>query len=416
MRNVKLRIFILLITLLAVWIGYNMAAYIINVWPQDYNWTLTLNKLYIMKWISLTWIVIDGTWYEISIASGQTNWYWKISVYEICGQHWTNCKQVNKLLTDVSVSNTNNTLTWGQATTIATIEWHEINAKLPANPVTVSNTNNPLSRNSSVNVATIGWQNLNVTLPANPVTVSNTNNPLSRNSSVKVATIWSQDLNVKLPANPATVTNTNNSLSWNTSVKVATIWSQDLNVKLPANPVISNDSWHAGIVANPHGTNTQNKVRKTDENGNPARRDDAWWTLRETTSDGWIKPINHNLTIKSTISTTTLLSNSTNFKVWWENGYIYTKPNWGNYSDYRLWINTADPKATLEVAWSLRVNTTSSYCGISTICNSNTVWSIIYRGNSFWWCTPEWRQKFDMQPHVEDPSSRVNNNCVVNFQ
>ena len=102
MRNAKLGLFSMLCAVFMFWIT---TAFDINVWPESYYWTLTLNRVNIMKSYGITWIVLDGTWYEISIASGATPWYWKISVYQICWQGWWNCKQVSQLSTTTPVMN-----------------------------------------------------------------------------------------------------------------------------------------------------------------------------------------------------------------------------------------------------------------------------------------------------------------------
>ena len=74
--------------------------------------------------------------------------------------------------------------------------------------------------------------------------------------------------------------------------------------------------------------------------------------------------------------------------VWTYSGaYIYFK-NYDNgidYKQYRIWINNRKPQATLDVAWSIRINTEGNTCAPSS-CSEDSVWTIIYRNNKFYWC------------------------------
>ena len=81
-----------------------------------------------------------------------------------------------------------------------------------------------------------------------------------------------------------------------------------------------------------------------------------------------------------------------------------------NYSQYKIWINNTTPKATLDVNWSIRINTSDSSCAIET-CNSNTRWTIVFRWGDFYGCTDSGWLKFTGT--AIDPSIPVSVNCNV---
>ena len=57
-----------------------------------------------------------------------------------------------------------------------------------------------------------------------------------------------------------------------------------------------------------------------------------------------------------------------------------------NYEQYRIWVNSKEPMATLDVKWSLRVDTRgSNVCSLPS-CDVNNAGTIIYRDNDFYWC------------------------------
>ena len=68
--------------------------------------------------------------------------------------------------------------------------------------------------------------------------------------------------------------------------------------------------------------------------------------------------------------------------------YIYFNRNAYNSYDnqkYNVGINTKTPVATLDVKWSIRV-----WKDCVGLCDSSTVWTIVYYGNDFWWCRNDW--------------------------
>ena len=77
--------------------------------------------------------------------------------------------------------------------------------------------------------------------------------------------------------------------------------------------------------------------------------------------------------------------------------YLYFKnynDNNNEYLRYRIWVNKDSPMATLDIKWSIRVDTTWDPC-IPTTCNDDNRWTIIYRWD-FYWCTESGWKKFNM--------------------
>lgn len=70
--------------------------------------------------------------------------------------------------------------------------------------------------------------------------------------------------------------------------------------------------------------------------------------------------------------------------------FLFFSNNGTDSWPYRIWVNNQSPKATLDVKWTLRINTTSNNDCSSPTCDSNTVWSIMYRSNAFYWCIRSW--------------------------
>lgn len=98
--------------------------------------------------------------------------------------------------------------------------------------------------------------------------------------------------------------------------------------------------------------------------------------------------------------------------------FIYFKNyDTDNYKPFRVWVNTRDPAATLDVNWSLRINTNDSPCVLPT-CNGTTAWSIIFRSNNFYWCKYKnwwyWRYRFEMADTATELSWTTNCASVIN--
>ena len=56
---------------------------------------------------------------------------------------------------------------------------------------------------------------------------------------------------------------------------------------------------------------------------------------------------------------------------------------------FKIWVNTYTPQATLDIAWSVRVQPldhAESYVCFHRACDADTEWSIIYINSKFYWC------------------------------
>ena len=98
--------------------------------------------------------------------------------------------------------------------------------------------------------------------------------------------------------------------------------------------------------------------------------------------------------------------------VWTYSGaFIYFK-NYenANYSQYRIWVNNMDPMATLDIKWSLRIDTTGNPC-VQTACNDENRWTIVFDGNNFYGCTSSWWKKFT----TWNWSPTISSNCAVQW-
>lgn len=82
-----------------------------------------------------------------------------------------------------------------------------------------------------------------------------------------------------------------------------------------------------------------------------------------------------------------------------------------NLSQYKIWVNKENPKATLDINWSIRIETSDSSCAIEQ-CNDQTRWTIIFRFGSFYGCTDGGWMKFNGT--MTNPNSLpVSSNCGV---
>ncbi len=70
--------------------------------------------------------------------------------------------------------------------------------------------------------------------------------------------------------------------------------------------------------------------------------------------------------------------------VWTISGWFiyFNQPSTNEYEKYSIWVNTNDPKATLDIQWGVKV------WNDCMTCSSTTYWTIIYYGNDFYWCKP----------------------------
>ena len=375
MRNVKSKLLVILWTLLAVWMGY-MAAYTINVWPSDYYWTLTLNKLYIMNWNSNTWIVIDWSWYEISIASGHYNWawewLWKLYVYRICNQGGWNCKKVSQLSTRTPI-----------------INW-------TGNDWLVRRTNGLSGKvRKTDNTGTPGWHDddtgsINVT--ASTPTLS------TWGETYDIITINGSTAKITMPSNPH--------IAWNI---VAASSSGDTS---NSSTKTSNDSTYLNYV---EGTSVKGYIKikwsgttSVDAlNGTITITSTGWgneWSKWTNGTTGFIKPkankaitigdITHYINIKGmeavskwygNVDAVNLVMWSRSLRIWsYLGGFMdfveYSDGNttWQNNS---IWINKTGATATLDINWTIRIG---SNCAEK--CKAETKWTIVFHNNNFYWC------------------------------
>lgn len=94
-----------------------------------------------------------------------------------------------------------------------------------------------------------------------------------------------------------------------------------------------------------------------------------------------------------------------------DGAYLYFKnyqDNNTNYTRNRIWINMDEPMATLDINWSIRVNTNKNPC-IPTVCNEDNRWTILYKWDSFYWCTNNGWKRFSM----ENWQPNFNSSCAT---
>lgn len=82
---------------------------------------------------------------------------------------------------------------------------------------------------------------------------------------------------------------------------------------------------------------------------------------------------------------------SNELAVWTLSGWFlyFNEPSDVNEEKYSIWVNTNNPKATLDVKWGIKV---ANDC---MTCTADTYWTIIYTSSDFRWCkpvsgTPKW--------------------------
>lgn len=86
-----------------------------------------------------------------------------------------------------------------------------------------------------------------------------------------------------------------------------------------------------------------------------------------------------------------------------------------NYEQYRIWVNTTTPMATLDVKWTIRIDTNGNVCAQYT-CNKNNEWTIIFRNHKFLWCVYKnssyWRYEITTSNTAETPTWNINCNTA----
>lgn len=69
--------------------------------------------------------------------------------------------------------------------------------------------------------------------------------------------------------------------------------------------------------------------------------------------------------------------------LWWSYLYFVNTGANSEMMKHRIWINTREPKATLDVWWTIKLKET--LC-TPVKCDSDTEWTILYRDGKFYWC------------------------------
>ena len=288
-----------------------------------------------------------------------------------------------------------------------------------------------------------------LTISGSSTTVTNNNNPtLSRWNTSTIGTINGKDLKVTMPSNPSSATANNPTLSrWTTST-IGTVNGTQLKVTMPSNPWWWDSIWSTwnystiGDFITPKDAKTIYFGNKGETTiyywtllGSPTLKFQRYWlnastspvefnamwakfwvnsSLAKTSTVGWVSIAWELLVwnagsenyIRMYSSGSTSNDNNRHYEImaskelalWTYSGaYLYFKNynNWSDYKQYRIWVNNSSPQATLDVKWSIRVNTDNTDCFPT--CNSSSAWSIIYRGNEFYWCKDDghW-YKFNM--------------------
>lgn len=199
MRNVKLGLFTML-AMITAGIGFS-TAFDIQVWPQDYYWTLTLNKINIMKNNSITWIVLDGTWYSIKIWQGSPTDTWSIRVRQICDRSWNNCKLISQLSTsDTWIANSEEkdgyvtAWRWQYNKVRKTNDRGEPSRQDDATgSISVTANTTSLNRGWQSTIITVNGTSAKVTMPSNPhyvwsIIAASTNNWNTNTSTTNTTT------------------------------------------------------------------------------------------------------------------------------------------------------------------------------------------------------------------------------------
>lgn len=427
MRNLKLGLFSMLCAIFIFWIT---TAFDINVWPENYYWTLTLNRVNIMKSYGITWIVLDGTWYEISIASGATNWYWKISVYRICWQGWWNCKQVSQLSTTTPVMNSINDNWLVEKTNgVANKVW-KTNARWEpqwlddaTGSISINAYTPTLSRGSPSTIIKINDSTATVTLPSNPHYVW---------SIVASTRNWTSNTNTTDPY-----------LNYveNSTVKsrIQIKWSGSIGVSANDWTITITSTWGGWWDSLWTGSSDKTKIRQTDETdavviwrheGNLYESyiefQGSWsyktpWMCSTTTNYGgqvilyWTKMLIGRSNI-ITCSNDKVVEINPNWlwinaeadgtyalNVWWDAYMTSIRANSATIGTHvfsnKVWINTnPDPTwATFQVNGGIKIGSNWH----STCVN----WTIDYTGGNFYGCRNGTRKKFLMQGDCNCTSS-----------
>lgn len=450
MKKLKTKLFISLWLVATAVTACFVAAYTINIGNQESYGTLNLNKLILRNSEWWTWIVVDGNWYEIAIASGRAEWLWKLSVYWICNQNGWNCKKVSDLSTWTHI-----TINWTQNDYICTRSSNNSLDCTTAKLWTNFNTNNAKTRyctytpNSGLNC------NTDITIPTvnnNTITIAlaNTNSSgsftLNQNTDKLItltgnwATIWSTG-----STNKYCIYSGGNIINCNQPWGV-TIWltgsTNKYCVYSGGNTINCDQAWGGGDSLWTWGNYGIKPNSSTDIDLRNSSNIYRWSSLKI----GWV----YNSAYEPPIDTWYVVNFHTNWvkfgdarnaSEWiaiqwqvliWSNGsnqnyiniysswtpsssnkhyeimankeleiwtyswaYIYFK-NYSNNdgSEYRIWVNTTNPQATFDVNWSVRISTDWTNCFPP--CNPDSKWSIMYRGNAFYWCDGTSRKKFAM--------------------
>ena len=257
---------------------------------------------------------------------------------------------------------------------------------------------------------------------------------------------------IKISSNggPGTVRveNTNNTLNWNESVVIATVNWSGITAKLPAQPSWWDWWYWSETTGKSILTSPTSQVRKmlkptynffkseffefipTENHKSSVKIGWSWLTIGEVAN---VWAVAGSLHVAWPIILWNIYGNNYFYMDFtWNAGtdaatysmkaakeleigidnwaYMYFKSFETNVSSdtpFRIWVNTQDPKATLDVKWSIRINSQGTNVCMTTSCSVSNVWTIFFRNNKFYWCVKKssnnyWRQEFTMNAPSED--------------
>jgi len=384
MRNLKLGLFTMIAATLVAGIGITTALEI-QVWPQDYYWTLTLNRINIMKNNSITWIVLDGSGYSIKIWQGSNTDTWSIRVHQICDRSWNNCK----LISDISTG-TIQRYTWKNI--VSNTSWGTTNYISPYATSTVYI--NHIESWSVTSYFQIKW-NASTNVSANNGIITISSNHYEWTNIVGSSSTSNTDSST-LVNNPYLNHIENGQVKSYTQIA----WGGNTTVSAQNGVITISSASGGSSLREPQGTST---IRPISNNAVNIKSGVAF-SMASTTSEQqiyWLTvwwPISIWEAWKSNYifmyaKWNTWDTDDRHYEIMWSNelaiwtinwGFIYFNKqdilNWNNQK-YSIWINKTSPNATLDIKWSLRIG---SECAVA--CWTNTRWTIVYRGGHFYWC------------------------------
>lgn len=463
MKKLKTKLFISLWLVATAIIACFVAAYTINIGNQESYGTLNLNKLILRNSGWGTWIVLDGTEYVIKIwENAGSDEYSKLRVAYICERNWQYCKTIAQLAQDNDSSNVLKILwSWTQAvsfnqkedatlnivgsdaTTVEATDWKII----------ISSTDNDTRNANTLNVP--GY----VAAPTWGTSrkVRKTNNDGYPSRLDDADTHYTSVLKIQWSGTDAIQFDQANGSTLNI------VGSGNTKVSATSGQItIYSTGWGGGWDS--HWTKWTNG--RLSPNGNEDLEFTGWtnlyrmWALYIKSTEPWKS--NSKITFSNQWlkigEGRVLWTNNVSLDVAWEiviwnsgtsNNFIRLYTTWnanphnwsvqeimankgldiwvysgaymsfrtinsalGTWHEFRIWINTPTPQATLDVEWSIRMAPVGT-CFPD--CSTNTAWSIIYNGGYFYWCDWTSRKKLAYgtgnynMPAVTCSSASLNN-------